>query len=920
MFALALNTQGQTHFTPGNLAVLRAGDGIQVLTNTGNTLFLDQYTTNGAVVNSTSLPDSGPTALILSGVASSEGGLTLSADKSTLALIGYNTDRTSGLKLASSKAALVPRAIGTLDPAGIFSLVQTTTTVFDGNNPRCIASDDGRSHFWAAGGSDGTVYFNPPNTSNTIQSSLVNTRYIKIVSSNLYFSVQSGAPGIYSLTSAAGEAAGLTQTAAVTNAFLYTGSTSLPVAFEIKPDLTVAYVADGRTTAGGGIQKWTKSGSAWTLAYTLSVGTGLGAFSLAVDFSQAHPVLYATTAELVSSNRLVRIIDTGATAAAAVLAKSGNNRAFRGLDFVPDARPVISAQPQGQSVNGGADVTFSVTVSSAYSLSYQWQKNSLAIPGATAAALTLRSVGTADQATYSVLVSNRFAQVTSAGAALTVKVVAGPPALTAQPASQTNFVGAAATFSVTASGTPPFSYQWFFNSNALAGATNSTLVLSSLDFTNQGYYSVSVSNGIGSTNSQNAFLAVLALPPSVSAQPASLSVREHSTATFSVGVTGTGPFTYRWAYNGTPLGESSAWVGTASNLLTIVNVQWSDAGQYSVAISGPGGAANSLPAALTVVPAPSSVLYSNAGSIYAQNFNSLPNPGTATVNSANPVTINGVTYSLDNPVDLGFPAQAVGAGGLGLSNTLAGWYGLGGTDAKLGASAGDQSTGGLISFGSTNSASTNRALGLLATSSTGPTAFGVKFINVSSLTLTQMNLAFAGQLWRQQPGAKALIFGYRVDAGTNDFSTNVTELLPSLDVSFPTNATADGGKGVLATAPRSLSQQRIADWAPGAALWLIWQMPDASGSGQGLAIDDLSFSATGAPIAVNLSIALSGSSVLLSWPASAAGFALQSSPDLSNTLGWAAVNLPVVTSGGLNTVQVPAAATAQFFRLKQNAP
>src|SRR5208283_4342095 len=119
--------------------------------------------------------------------------------------------------------------------------------------------------------------------------------------------------------------------------------------------------------------------------------------------------------------------------------------------------------------------------------------------------------------------------------------------------------------------------------------------------------------------------------------------------------------------------------------------------------------------------------------------------------------------SLANPFGLAFPVQGPGGlGGLGLSNTMCGWYGLASLTAKLGASEGDQSTGGLISFGLTNSplASANRALGLLATSSTGPTAFGLRLVNGTGFVLNQMTLSFTGELWRQSAVAKRLSFGY----------------------------------------------------------------------------------------------------------------------------------------------------------------
>src|SRR5262249_29858249 len=47
--------------------------------------------------------------------------------------------------------------------------------------------------------------------------------------------------------------------------------------------------------------------------------------------------------------------------------------------------------------------------------------------------------------------------------------------------------------------------------------------------------------------------------------------------------------------------------------------------------------------------------YVTVGSIYHQNFDSLPDPGVTSVNSANPVTINGITYSLANPHDFAAP-------------------------------------------------------------------------------------------------------------------------------------------------------------------------------------------------------------------------------------------------------------------------
>ena len=58
-------------------------------------------------------------------------------------------------------------------------------------------------------------------------------------------------------------------------------------------------------------------------------------------------------------------------------------------------------------------------------------------------------------------------------------------------------------------GTSPLSYQWKFNNTNILNATNDTLVFNSVQASNTGLYSVSVTNAFGSTNSSNAVLTVL---------------------------------------------------------------------------------------------------------------------------------------------------------------------------------------------------------------------------------------------------------------------------------------------------------------------------------------------------------------------------------------------------------------------------
>jgi hypothetical protein len=88
-----------------------------------------------------------------------------------------------------------------------------------------------------------------------------------------------------------------------------------------------------------------------------------------------------------------------------------------------------------------------------------------------------------------------------------------PPVIIAQPTNQTVFVGGSATFSVTAGGTPPLSYQWGFNGTNLIGATDSSLILTNAQLNQAGNYTVLVTNAVGSMLSSNALLTVLSVNP-----------------------------------------------------------------------------------------------------------------------------------------------------------------------------------------------------------------------------------------------------------------------------------------------------------------------------------------------------------------------------------------------------------------------
>jgi len=167
--------------------------------------------------------------------------------------------------------------------------------------------------------------------------------------------------------------------------------------------------------------------------------------------------------------------------------------------------PVITTQPLSQTVNPGATVSFSVVATGTTPLRYQWRFNGASIASTTATSYTKTNVQAAAAGNYSVVVTNLAGTATSANAILAVNT---PPNITLPPQSQTVVAGTNVTFTVTAGGTAPLSYQWRLNGANIALATASTCTRPGVQLTDAGNYVVVVTNSLGAVTSAPAVLTV----------------------------------------------------------------------------------------------------------------------------------------------------------------------------------------------------------------------------------------------------------------------------------------------------------------------------------------------------------------------------------------------------------------------------
>lgn len=386
-------------FTPGNFVVYRVGTGATPLINTGNPVFLDEYTPAGVLVQSIAMPTAPSGAnkpLIASGIAGSEGGLNRSADGRYLVLAGYAASIPNATSLASTNASVVNRVIGRVDSLGNIDTSTALNNFAAFDNPREVASDDG-TRFWGVSG-DGSAT-DPPGLGGVLYATLgatsgtqiaagppTNVRSVNIFGGQLYVSSQQGnnvGRGILTVGS------GLPTTAGQTMMLIPGHGTSAAsptmrdfVILDLNPavaGLDTIYSANEYN----GLRKYSFNGTTWvpngvihpraSTSNQPSVGDQVYRRITAVA-NGSQVTVYATRYQVLSvvydpveledviatetNGELVRLVDnTGYNGALSgtptVLIPAGTNKAIRGVALAPVA-PVVSQPDLTVSVSGPA--------------------------------------------------------------------------------------------------------------------------------------------------------------------------------------------------------------------------------------------------------------------------------------------------------------------------------------------------------------------------------------------------------------------------------------------------------------------------------------------------------------------------------------------------------------------------------------
>jgi hypothetical protein len=295
----------------------------------------------------------------------------------------------------------------------------------------------------------------------------------------------------------------------------------------------------------------------------------------------------------------------------------------------------------------GQSATFATAVSGTGPFAYVWKRNGQVLSGQTTSAVTINPLTNSDNGTYTVEVTTFCNSITNS-ATLTVKTN-----VTTSPLG--NLIvcnGQPATFIASASGTAPFAYRWKKNGTVISGVTSSAYTIASVTATNAGTYSVEVT---GSCNVSTNTGTLMVNGPTTISGIVHQNICLGDTATFTALVTGAGPFTYQWRFNGNIVAGQTTDTLVLTNLPVSTNV-------VTVEVNGQcSGATNS--ANLTVwdnnSPANGVVHVNNSAAIRINdNQPASPYPSTLFVRCVPnqlkkiTVTLNTISHSYPKDIDV----------------------------------------------------------------------------------------------------------------------------------------------------------------------------------------------------------------------------------------------------------------------------
>jgi hypothetical protein len=477
------------------------------------------------------------------------------------------------------------------------------------------------------------------------------------------------------------------------------------------------------------------------------------------------------------------------------------------------------------------------------------------------------------------------------------------PYVLVQPTNINGYVGGKATFSVTANGGLPLSYQWTGPVGTIAGATNATLVVSNLTASTAnngpGIYYCTITNPYGSVSTASGgggnLNVSVSSPFFVQDLPQVVYGIVGSPLVLSVGEGGNQPITNQWFYGAsspptTALHDAGRIGGANSPTLVITNLQTSDQGYYQVsATNGVAPYNGSSQIAQVIVETEPGFNTNGAGwtanGIYSGNSDLIANisQNLLTLTDGNGSEAQSIFF--DTPVYVGaFDAE----------------FTYTATNSPSVASTASLADG--TTFCIQNSPEGTDALG------GGGGSIGYAGITNSA--------ALAIDLYNANPGGIQFVSG-GANPGTGHYTLSTPVVLTTghpVDFTLHYDGETLSVKMADTLVPTNVFMTNIVigpmSQYVGSDTALIGFTAGTGGVASLQTIANFTYT----PLAM-LTASRSGTNVVVSWPVGVGGYTLQKSSSLTNAI-WTSVSGPYNAVGAAYEQEVPSTNGIEFFRLQ----
>jgi hypothetical protein len=273
--------------------------------------------------------------------------------------------------------------------------------------------------------------------------------------------------------------------------------------------------------------------------------------------------------------------------------------------------PTVTTSPKSTTVNAGQTATFTAAAGGNPAPTVQWQVSTnggssfTAIAGATGTTLTLAATTASQNGyIYEAVFTNSVGSTTTLSATLTVRYA---PAVTSSPTSQTVTAGQNVALTAAATGNPSPTVQWQVSTNGgssysnISGATSTTLNLTGIKSSQNGYlYRAVFTNSQGTATTSAATLTVL-YAPAVTTNPTSQTVTAGNAVTFTAAAGGNPAPGVVWQVSTDGGVTFTTIAGATSTSLTINGTTASQNGyRYRAVFTNSVGSVTTTAAILTV--------------------------------------------------------------------------------------------------------------------------------------------------------------------------------------------------------------------------------------------------------------------------------------------------------------------------------